>query len=83
MDYIGVTFAGQLPGAELFFSGVHLHRGPAPAHRFPPDLVERIDDRQIDPGSRQGVQPSLSPRQAPKAYRTSGGAPRSRSLLTT
>ena len=39
-----------LPGDELFFSGVHLHGGPAPVRRFLPDLIDRIWHREIDPG---------------------------------
>jgi threonine dehydrogenase-like Zn-dependent dehydrogenase len=50
VGYVGVTFDVQLPGAELFFSGVHLHGGPAPVRRFLPDLIDRIWNRSIDPG---------------------------------
>ena len=28
--YVGVSHGVQLPGEELFFSGIHLHGGPAP-----------------------------------------------------
>jgi threonine dehydrogenase-like Zn-dependent dehydrogenase len=35
---------------ELFFSGVHLHGGPAPVRRFLPELIQLIWDRKIDPG---------------------------------
>ena len=37
-------------GQELFFSGVHLHGGPAPVRRFLPELIRLIWDRRIDPG---------------------------------
>ena len=40
----------QLPGDELFFSGVHLHGGPAPVRRFLPELIKLIWDRKINPG---------------------------------
>jgi threonine dehydrogenase-like Zn-dependent dehydrogenase len=40
----------ELPGEELFFSGVHLHGGPAPVRRFLPELIRLIWDREIDPG---------------------------------
>src|SRR2546422_6182047 len=30
VGYVGVAHAVELPGAELFFSHVHLHGGPAP-----------------------------------------------------
>lgn len=50
VGYVGVSHDVQLPGDELFFSGVYLHGGPAPVRRFLPDLIERIWNRQIDPG---------------------------------
>jgi threonine dehydrogenase-like Zn-dependent dehydrogenase len=50
VGYVGVSHGVELPGAELFFSGVHLHGGPAPVRRFLPDLIELIRTRQIDPG---------------------------------
>ena len=40
----------SLDGLELFFSGVHLHGGPAPVRRFLPQLIQLIWDRKIDPG---------------------------------
>ena len=40
----------SLDGLELFFSGVHLHGGPAPVRRFLPQLIRLIWDRKIDPG---------------------------------
>jgi len=50
VGYVGVSHNVELPGDELFFSQVHLHGGPAPVRRFLPDLVDRIWNRQIDPG---------------------------------
>ena len=50
MGYVGVNHDVQLPGDQLFFSGVHIHGGPAPVRRFLPDLINRIWNRQIDPG---------------------------------
>ncbi len=50
VGYVGVSHDVQLPGDELFFSGVHLHGGPAPVRRFLPDLIQRIWDRKINPG---------------------------------
>jgi threonine dehydrogenase-like Zn-dependent dehydrogenase len=50
VGYVGVAHDVQLPGDELFFSGVHLHGGPAPVRRFLPDLIQRIWNREIDPG---------------------------------
>ncbi|WP_238009880.1 zinc-dependent alcohol dehydrogenase family protein [Dactylosporangium sp. AC04546] len=50
VGYVGVTHDVRLDGMELFFSHVHLHGGPAPVRRYLPDLIDRILDRQIDPG---------------------------------
>ncbi|MEV4290754.1 zinc-dependent alcohol dehydrogenase family protein [Nonomuraea bangladeshensis] len=50
VGYVGVTHGVELPGEELFFSGVHLHGGPAPVRRFLPELIGLIWDRTIDPG---------------------------------
>jgi threonine dehydrogenase-like Zn-dependent dehydrogenase len=50
VGYVGVTHDVSLPGEELFFSGVHLHGGPAPVRRFLPELIELICNRTIDPG---------------------------------
>jgi threonine dehydrogenase-like Zn-dependent dehydrogenase len=50
VGYVGVSHHVQLPGADLFFSHVHLHGGPAPVRRFLPDLMDRIGKRRIDPG---------------------------------
>jgi threonine dehydrogenase-like Zn-dependent dehydrogenase len=50
VGFVGVTHDVSLPGADLFFSGVHLHGGPAPVRRFLPELIDLIWNRQIDPG---------------------------------
>ncbi|MET3424528.1 threonine dehydrogenase-like Zn-dependent dehydrogenase [Actinoplanes tereljensis] len=50
VGYVGVGHGVELPGLELFFSGVHLHGGPAPVRRFLPDLINRILHREINPG---------------------------------
>jgi threonine dehydrogenase-like Zn-dependent dehydrogenase len=50
VGFVGVSHDVTLPGDELFFSGVHLHGGPAPVRRFLPDLIHLIWDRKIDPG---------------------------------
>ncbi len=50
VGYVGVSHDVQLPGDELFFSGVHLHGGPAPVRRFLPELIGLIWDRKINPG---------------------------------
>jgi threonine dehydrogenase-like Zn-dependent dehydrogenase len=50
VGFVGVSHDVSVPGDELFYSHVHLHGGPAPVRRFLPDLIERIWNRQIDPG---------------------------------
>jgi threonine dehydrogenase-like Zn-dependent dehydrogenase len=50
VGYVGVSHDVSLDGQELFFSGVHLHGGPAPVRHFLPDLIQLIWDRKIDPG---------------------------------
>ena len=51
VGYVGVSHDVTLDGTELFFSGVHLHGGPAPVRRFLPGLIGLIWNRQIDPGA--------------------------------
>jgi threonine dehydrogenase-like Zn-dependent dehydrogenase len=50
MGFVGVNHDVALPGDELFFSHVHVHGGPAPVRRFLPDLMDRVWNRQIQPG---------------------------------
>ncbi len=50
VGFVGVTHEVELNGMELFFSGVHLHGGPAPVRRFLPELIDLICNRVIDPG---------------------------------
>jgi len=50
VGYVGVSHDVELPGLELFFSGVHLHGGPAPVRRFLPELIAAIMNDEIDPG---------------------------------
>ena len=50
LGYVGVTYEVELNGLDLFFSGIHLHGGPAPVRRFLPHLIQLIWDCTIDPG---------------------------------
>ena len=50
MGFVGVNHDVQLPGDVLFYSHVHVHGGPAPVRRFLPDLMNRVWNRQIQPG---------------------------------
>lgn len=51
VGYVGVSHDVELPGEELFFSGVHLHGGPAPVRRFLPDLIASIMSDELDAGA--------------------------------
>ncbi|NUU06176.1 zinc-dependent alcohol dehydrogenase family protein [Leifsonia sp. C5G2] len=51
VGYVGVSHGVELPGEELFFSGVHLHGGPAPVRRFLPELVASIMGDELDAGA--------------------------------
>ncbi|WP_085368248.1 zinc-dependent alcohol dehydrogenase family protein [Leifsonia sp. NCR5] len=51
VGYVGVSHDVELPGDELFFSGVHLHGGPAPVRRFLPELIGLIMNDDIDAGA--------------------------------
>jgi threonine dehydrogenase-like Zn-dependent dehydrogenase len=50
LGYVGVFHDVELPVADLFFSGINLHGGPAPVRRFLPEFIDLIWSRQIDPG---------------------------------
>jgi threonine dehydrogenase-like Zn-dependent dehydrogenase len=67
VGYVGVSHDVNLPGQELFFSGVHLHGGPAPVRRFLPELIGLICDRAIDPGKVFDL--TLPLEQAAEGYR--------------
>jgi threonine dehydrogenase-like Zn-dependent dehydrogenase len=67
VGYVGVTHDVAIPGEELFFSGVHLHGGPAPVRRFLPELIELICTREIDPGKVFDLELPLD--EAAEAYR--------------
>ncbi|HST98368.1 MAG TPA: zinc-dependent alcohol dehydrogenase family protein [Geodermatophilus sp.] len=67
VGYVGVTHDVSLPGEELFFSGVHLHGGPAPVRRFLPELIDLVCTRAIDPGRVFDLELPLE--QAAEAYR--------------
>jgi threonine dehydrogenase-like Zn-dependent dehydrogenase len=50
VGYVGVPHGVLFDGAELFYTHVHLHGGPAPVRRFLPNLIEIVWSRRIDPG---------------------------------
>jgi threonine dehydrogenase-like Zn-dependent dehydrogenase len=67
VGYVGVSHDVSLPGEELFFSGVHLHGGPAPVRRFLPELIDLICTRAIEPGRVFDLELPLE--QAAEGYR--------------
>jgi threonine dehydrogenase-like Zn-dependent dehydrogenase len=67
VGYVGVAHDVALPGAELFFSHVHLHGGPAPVRQYLPRLIDMIWNRTIDPGKVFDLELPLE--QAAEGYR--------------
>jgi threonine dehydrogenase-like Zn-dependent dehydrogenase len=51
LGIVGVSHDVTLKGSELFFSGIHLHGGPAPVRRFLPELIDLIMNDDIDAGA--------------------------------
>jgi len=49
-SYVGVPHGVMLDGAQLFFSHVHLHGGPAPVRRYLPHLIDLVLKGVINPG---------------------------------
>jgi threonine dehydrogenase-like Zn-dependent dehydrogenase len=80
VGYVGVSHDVALPGEELFFSGVHLHGGPAPVRRFLPELIDLIWQRTIDPGKVFDLQLPLA--DAAEAYQAMDERHAIKSLLT-
>ena len=81
VGYVGVAHDVQLPGDELFFSGVHLHGGPAPVRRFLPELIKLIWDRKINPGRVFDLTVPLE--NAAEGYRAMDERRATKVLLTT
>ena len=80
VGYVGVSHDVSLPGEELFFSGVHLHGGPAPVRRFLPELIKLIWDRTIEPGKVFDL--TLPLEQAAEGYRAMNERRATKVLLT-
>ncbi|PHV66715.1 zinc-dependent alcohol dehydrogenase family protein [Williamsia muralis] len=80
VGYVGVSHDVDLPGLELFFSGVHLHGGPAPVRRFLPELIDLIWKRTINPGRVFDL--TLPLEQAADAYRAMDERRATKVLLT-
>lgn len=50
VSYVGVPHGVELSGAELFYTHVHLHGGPAPVRRYLPELIQLVQRGTINPG---------------------------------
>jgi threonine dehydrogenase-like Zn-dependent dehydrogenase len=50
ISYVGVPHGVELDGAQLFYTHVHLHGGPAPVRRYLPQLIEMVLNGRINPG---------------------------------
>jgi threonine dehydrogenase-like Zn-dependent dehydrogenase len=50
VGYVGVPHGVALDGAQLFFTHVRLHGGPAPVRRYLPELIDLVWTGQINPG---------------------------------
>jgi threonine dehydrogenase-like Zn-dependent dehydrogenase len=50
VSFVGVPHGVELNGAQLFFSHVHLHGGPAPVRRYLPKLIDLVLNGKINPG---------------------------------
>jgi threonine dehydrogenase-like Zn-dependent dehydrogenase len=80
LSYVGVPHGVKLDGAELFFTHVHLHGGPAPVRRYLPQLIELIWSRKINPGKVFDL--TLSIDQAAEGYRAMDERRAIKALLT-
>ena len=50
MSYVGVPHGVELDGAELFYTHVRIHGGPAPVRRYLPNLIDLTLRGEINPG---------------------------------
>ena len=50
VGYVGVPHGVALDGAQLFFTHVRLHGGPAPVRRYLPNLIDLVLNGTINPG---------------------------------
>jgi threonine dehydrogenase-like Zn-dependent dehydrogenase len=80
LGFVGVSHDLAIEGQQLFFSGVHIHGGPAPVRRFLPDLIRLIWDRKIEPGKVFDLTLPLD--QAPEGYRAMDERRATKVLLT-
>jgi len=50
VGWVGAPHGVELPMQDLFWRNVGVRGGPAPVRQYLPDLLDRVWNRQIDPG---------------------------------
>jgi threonine dehydrogenase-like Zn-dependent dehydrogenase len=81
VSYVGVPHGVSLDGAQLFFTLIHLHGGPAPVRRFLPELIDQVLREEIEPGKVFDL--TLPLEQAAEGYRAMDERRAIKTLLTT
>ena len=67
ISYVGVPHGVELDGAQLFYTHVHLHGGPAPVRRYLPALIQLVQNGTVHPGRVFDLELPLE--QAAEGYR--------------
>jgi threonine dehydrogenase-like Zn-dependent dehydrogenase len=81
VSYVGVPHGVSLDGAQLFFTHVHLHGGPAPVRRYLPELIGLVMRGEIEPGKVFDLTLPLD--EAAEGYRAMDERRAIKTLLTT
>ena len=81
VSYVGVPHGVSLDGAQLFFTHVHLHGGPAPVRRYLPELIGLVMRGEIQPGKVFDLTLPLD--EAAEGYRAMDERRAIKTLLTT
>jgi len=81
VSYVGVPHGVSLDGAQLFFTLVHLHGGPAPVRRYLPELIGLVTRGDIEPGKVFDL--TLPLEEAAEGYRAMDERRAIKTLLTT
>ena len=81
ISYVGVPHGVELDGANLFYTHVHLHGGPAPVRRYLPTLIQLVQNGTINPGKVFDLELPLE--QAAEGYRAMDERRAIKTLLRT
>ena len=81
ISYVGMPHGVALDGANLFYTHVHLHGGPAPVHRYLPTLIQLVQNGTINPGKVFDLELPLE--QAAEGYRAMDERRAIKTLLRT